>query len=106
VSDSELAGAIQSYYALLPKNTDEAWPGMTATYQARHAGGRSSYDAFWRAIRRVSASNVTGAAPDRAQATITYEYRDGRRIRERTSFQLVKDGGRLKINDSTVLGSN
>ena len=105
VSDSELAGAIRSYYALLPANTDEAWPGMTKTYQVRHAGGRSSYDAFWRAIRRVSASHVTGAAPDRAQATITYEFRDGRRVQERTSFQLVKVGGRLKINDSTVLTS-
>jgi len=105
VSDSELARAIRSYYALLPANTDDAWPGMTKTYQVRHAGGRSSYDAFWGAIRRVSASNVTGAAPDRAQATITYEFRDGRRVEERTAFQLVKVGGRLKINDSTVLSS-
>ncbi len=105
VSDSELAGAIRSYYALLPENTDDAWPGMTRTYQVRHAGGRSSYDAFWGAIRRVSVSHVTGAVPDRAQATITYEFRDGRRVQERTSFQLVKVGGRLKINDSTVLSS-
>ena len=105
VSDSELAGAIRSYYALLPANTDEAWSGMTTTYQVRHAGGRSSYDAFWRAIRRVSASHVTGAAPDRAQATIRYEFRDGRRVQERTSFRLAKVGGRLKISDSTVLTS-
>jgi hypothetical protein len=105
VSESELAGAIRSYYALLPANTDEAWPGMTKSYQVRHAGGRNSYDAFWSAIRRVSASHVTGAAPDRAQATITYEFRDGRRVEERTAFQLVKVGGRLKINDSTVLTS-
>ena len=105
VSGSELAGAIRAYYALLPAHTDRAWPGMTTAYQARHAGGRSSYDAFWRAIRRVSASNVSGTAPDRAQATITYEYRDGRRVRERTSFQLVQVGGTLKINDSTVLSS-
>jgi serine/threonine protein kinase len=106
VSDSDLAGAIRSYYALLPANTAEAWPGMTTSYQVGHAGGRGSYDAFWGAIRRVSASNITGAAPDRATATITYVYRNGRRVRERTSFQLVKVGGRLKINDSTVLSSN
>ena len=78
---------------------------MTKSYQVRHAGGRDSYDAFWRAIRRVSASHVTGAVPDRAQATITYEFRDGRRVEERTAFELVKVGGRLKINDSTVLTS-
>jgi hypothetical protein len=78
---------------------------MTTAYQTNHAGGRSSYEAFWAPIRRVSASNVSGAAPDRAQATITYEYRDGRRVRERTSFRLVQVGGMLKINDSTVLSS-
>ena len=105
MSNSQLAGAIRSYYALLPENTDEAWPGMTKTYQVRHAGGRSSYDAFWGAIRRVSASQVTGAAPDRAQATITYEFRGGRRVQERTAFQLVKVGDKLKINESTVLSS-
>jgi hypothetical protein len=106
VSGPELAGAIRAYYALLPAHTDKAWPGMTTAYQASHAGGRSSYDAFWRAIRRVSATNVTGTAPDRAEATISYEFRDGRRVRERTSYQLVQVGGTLKINDSTVLSSN
>jgi hypothetical protein len=106
VSDSELAAAIRSYYALLPSNTDDAWPGMTTTYHTTHTGGRSSYEAFWGGIRRVSASNIMGAAPDQAQATITYEFRNGRRVRERTLFRLERVGGRLKISDSTVLSSN
>jgi hypothetical protein len=106
VSDADLVGAIRSYYALLPANTDGAWPGLTHTYRVEHGGGRGSYDAFWRSVRRVSASDIIGTAPDQAQATISYQFRDGRHAREQTSFRLVKAGGRLKISDSTVLSSN
>jgi hypothetical protein len=38
-------------------------------------------------------------------ATLTYSMRDGRIIRERTSFGLVSDDGVLKINSSRVLSS-
>ena len=43
--------------------------------------------------------------PDSAQATLTYYFNDGRVGRERTAYGLVNDGGRLKINSSTVLSS-
>jgi serine/threonine protein kinase len=102
---AQLRQAITSYYALLPRNTEAAWPGMTASYQRNHAGGRQSYQRFWDAISKISLSNVNGSPPGSAQATITYHFKDGRVIRERTAYGLINDNGRLKINSSTVLSS-
>ena len=89
----------------MPNHRDEAWPRMTANYQRNHALGRSGYDSFWRPIARVSASNVTGRPPGRAEATITYYYRNGRVDTERTGFGLVEQDGQLKISSSTVYSS-
>jgi eukaryotic-like serine/threonine-protein kinase len=101
----ELRRAITSYYALMPRNTDAAWPRMTASYQANHAGGRQAYQRFWDAVSKITVADVRGIPPDSAQATLTYYFNDGRVIRERTAYGLVNEGGRLKINNSTVLSS-
>jgi eukaryotic-like serine/threonine-protein kinase len=102
---AELRKAITSYYALMPGNTDQAWPRMTASYQANHAGGRQAYERFWDAIGRVVVSDVSGSPPGSAQATLTYYFKDGRVVTERTAYGLVNDGGDLKINSSSVLSS-
>jgi serine/threonine protein kinase len=102
---TELRRAITSYYALMPRNTDAAWPRMTASYQTNHAGGRQAYQRFWDAIGKITLADVRGIPPDSAQATITYYFNDGRVVRERTAYGLVTEGGRLKINSSTVLSS-
>jgi eukaryotic-like serine/threonine-protein kinase len=102
---AELRRAITSYYALMPRNTDAAWPRMTASYQTNHAGGRQAYQRFWDAISKITVADVRGIPPDSAQATLTYYFNDGRVVRERTAYGLVDEGGRLKINSSTVLSS-
>jgi serine/threonine protein kinase len=102
---AELRRAITSYYALMPRNTDAAWPRMTASYQTNHAGGRQGYQRFWDAISKITVADVTGIPPDSAQATLTYYFNDGRVTRERTAYGLVNEGGRLKINSSTVVSS-
>ena len=102
---AQLRGAITSYYALMPRNTDAAWPRMTASYQTNHAGGRQAYQRFWDAISKITVADVRGIPPDSAQATLTYYFNDGRVVRERTAYGLVEEGGRLKINSSTVLNS-
>lgn len=89
----------------MPRNTDAAWPRMTASYQTNHAGGRQAYQRFWDAIDKINVTDVRGIPPDSAQATITYYFKDGRVVRERTGYGLIKDNGRLKINSSTVLSS-
>jgi eukaryotic-like serine/threonine-protein kinase len=102
---AQLRQAITSYYALMPRNTDAAWPRMTASYQTNHAGGRQAYQRFWDAVDRISVADVRGMPPNAAQATITYYFKDGRVVRERTAYGLFNDSGDLKINSTTVLSS-
>jgi hypothetical protein len=97
-----LAAAISGYYALVPDRLDQAWPLMTADYQTRVAGGRAAYGRFWSGFSAVTATEVTGSPPSTATALITYTQKDGRVIRERTTFGLVDEGGVLKIASSTV----
>ena len=103
---AELIEAVTEYYALMPGNTDAAWPRMTENYQTNHAGGRRAYEQFWGNIARVSASNVTANPPDTAEATITYYYKNGRVDQERTRYGLVNDDGRLKIARTEVLSTS
>ena len=96
---------VAGYYAMLPDDLDGAWPLMTADYQENHAGGRGGYESFWSAIDGVEVSDVSAAAPDQAQATLTYFFSDGRVIREVTAYRLVEEGAVLKIAASDVLSS-
>jgi hypothetical protein len=89
----------------MPRNTDAAWPRMTASYQTNHAGGRQAYQRFWDAISKITVADVKGIPPDGAQATLTYYFKDGRVVRERTAYGLVNEDGRLKISSSKVLSS-
>jgi serine/threonine protein kinase len=96
---------VAAYYALLPDDTDGAWPLMSADYQENHAGGRDAYEAFWSEITDVEIADLNAPAPDQARATLTYTFRDGRVVREVTSYQLVDDGGDLKIAATDVISS-
>lgn len=103
---AQLTQAIEDYYALLPANTDEAWTRLTPRYQSTTAGGRQGYETYWNSVRRVTVAAATGSPPGTVEATLTYSYRDGRVIDERTSFTLVRQDGILKIDDTSVLSSN
>ena len=100
-----LSTAITDYYSLLPDKTAEAWPRMTAAYQTQHAGAMDAYQEFWQKISDIGVSNVTATPPDRVVATLTYRYKNGKVIIERTSFRLVDDGRLLKIAQTEVISS-
>jgi eukaryotic-like serine/threonine-protein kinase len=89
----------------MPRNTDAGWPRMTALYQTNHAGGRQAYQRFWDAVSKITVADVQGIPPYSARATLTYYFKGGRVVRERTAYGLVNEGGRLKISSSTVLSS-
>ena len=97
--------AIERYYALVPGDTASAWQQLTAGYQTGHAGGRASYDAFWRAVRSVSATDVRSIGTNEVEVTLTYRRTDGSVAVEDTTFRLVEEGGVLKIADSSVVSS-
>ena len=103
---AELEDAITGYYALVPKNTDEAWTRLTADYQRSPSGGRQAYQQFWDEVDRVSVSHVKATPPSRVEATVTYRRSGGRVAVDRTSYRLVRDDGVLKIAGSGVLSSS
>jgi eukaryotic-like serine/threonine-protein kinase len=105
VTASALSAALRDYYALLPGDTDAGWARLTDRYRRTTATSRAFYERFWGAIDRVQVSQVKSTAPSSVVATLRYDYKDGRTFIERTSYSLVPDGGRLKIDRSSVLSS-
>jgi hypothetical protein len=97
---------IIGYYKLMPGDTADGWGHMTAGYQQKHAGGWSGYTSFWAQIASVALSGVAAEGSDGVVATITYHYKDGKTVVERTSFGLVKESGAWKIASSSVLSSH
>jgi eukaryotic-like serine/threonine-protein kinase len=87
----------------MPGNTDAGWPRLTARYQTNIAEGRDSYERFWGQMSSVSVSDVQGQPRGGAVATVRYVFKDGHVEVERTAYRLVVQGGRMKIDDSTVL---
>jgi serine/threonine protein kinase len=104
-TSAQLESAVESYYSLLPGNTDAGWSRLTDRYRRTTATSRGYYESFWGAIDRVRLSDVSGRAPGTVTATVRYDYEDGRVYVERTSYRLVEDDGILKIDRSTVLES-
>jgi eukaryotic-like serine/threonine-protein kinase len=105
VAPSTGADAISSYYALVPNDLSDAWAKLTASYQ-ESSGGIDSYQQFWSTIAQVTATEVSMQDDGSVQATITYVYKDGKVVAERTSFGLARDDGQLKINSSHALSSH
>jgi hypothetical protein len=101
----ELERAVRDYYALLPDDRDAGWERLTQRYRETTAKNRETYDAFWGAVDKVSTRQVRGAAPDSVTATVRYDFRDGRRIEEVTTFTLVREGDALLIDSSKVESS-
>ena len=94
---SALSKAVRDYYGLLD-DTDAGWALLTDRYQRTTSRSRDYYDRFWGAISRVQVSDVTSEAPSSVVATLRYDYDDGRSFIERTSYSLVREDGRLKID--------
>lgn len=98
------ATAVSAYYALMPGNPDEGFTRLSATFQQRPAGGVDGYRAFWGSIQSVAASEVS-AQGSVVEVTVRYAFKDGRRIRERHSYQLIQQNGAWLINTVSVLSS-
>ncbi|MDP9092499.1 MAG: serine/threonine protein kinase [Actinomycetota bacterium] len=98
---SDQIQAVAAYYGLLPGNTTAAWNRLTSGYQAQ-TGGRGSYDSFWNSFRSVEVSNER-AQGGQVLADLRYTSTSGSVSTETRSFQLVPDGGILKIAGSSVV---
>jgi serine/threonine protein kinase len=90
---------LRDYFSKAPGGTDEAWAMLGPREQAK-AGGRDSFNGFWRTIQSVGVGNVVSAGSNSVEATLTYRKTDGGVSTERHRLDLVRsDGGYLIDND-------
>ncbi|GAB3899969.1 hypothetical protein GCM10029964_086660 [Kibdelosporangium lantanae] len=89
----------------MPGDLQQAWTRLTPKYQQHPAGGRGGYEAFWSQVRGVRVSAVTQTSANTVEATVRYDFKDGRTVEERHRYVLVQQQGRWLIDQSTVLSS-
>jgi hypothetical protein len=88
-------GFVQSFYGLLPGNTDAAWALLGPSAQSA-SGGRSGFDSFYAGIERVWAENLR-VSGNTVTATIVFTPKDGPVTRESYTFVLGVQDGRQVI---------
>ena len=88
-------GFVQSYYGLLPGNTDAAWSRLGPDAQ-RASGGREGFNSFYAGLSRVWAENLR-VSGDTVTATIVFTQRDGQVSREGYQFVIANRDGRQVI---------
>lgn len=97
--------AITAYYALMPGNLDQAWPLLTAKFQAKPALGRTRYAAWWSKVSTVAATDVKQTGSNTVEATILYTFTNGERKKELHRYTLVNQNGVWLIDAVTVVNS-
>jgi hypothetical protein len=91
-TNAQLENFVVSYYANVTQNRDSTWNQLSSKMQ-RFAGGRASYDGFWKSIRSVSVDRVqANAAANTAVVNLTYIGTDGSRKSETHSFTFLRNG--------------
>jgi len=91
-TNAQLESFVTSYYANVIQNRDSTWNQLSPRMQ-RFAGGRSSYDGFWRTIRSVSVNRVqANAAASTAVVNLTFTRTNGTRTTETHNFTFLRNG--------------
>jgi serine/threonine protein kinase len=87
---------VRDYYALLPGNTDAAWPLLSSTAK-QASGGRGGFDRFYGGMESVRIEDVTDVGGGVVRATVVFDRRDGPTTREPYRFVISrdKDGGAI-----------
>ena len=85
----------QSFYGLLPGNTDAAWALLGPAAQSQ-SNGRSGFDSFYGGLSRVWAEDLR-VNGNTVTATIVFTGKDGQVSREDYTFVLGTQDGRQVI---------
>ncbi|MEV1118432.1 protein kinase [Actinosynnema sp. NPDC049800] len=100
---AQLAQAVAEYYALLPKNTAQAWERLGPALRAQ---GRPQYDKYWRDVKDLTVSAApTAVGPDTVSVGIDFTGPDGKRFRESHRVRLVVQNGTPLIDADEVVSS-
>ena len=94
---------VESYYSNVTKDTDRTWDRLSPGMQD-FAGGRDSYDGFWKTIDKVRVNQVRAyASGTKASVDLTFTRDDGSTSTETHQLTFVTDDGDYLI-DSDRLG--
>jgi hypothetical protein len=88
----DAVGFVQSYYGLLPDDTDAAWQMLGPTAQAQ-SDGRSGFDNFYGGLQSVTLSDPQDLGDGRVQATVRFVGDDGSQDNARYQFVIVEEDG-------------
>ncbi len=95
---------VKSYYSEVTRDTGLTWGQLTSTMQ-RSAGGRASYDGFWRTISKVKVNRFrANASATEAIVNLTYTRIDGTTSTEDHQFTFITQGGVHLIDSDRFLG--
>jgi len=99
-----LASFLSSYYSDVTKDTNRTWGRLTPKMQ-QAAGGRRSYDGFWRTITKVKVNRTqANGAATRAVVSLTFTRRGGTKSTENHQFTFVNNDAGFLIASDTFLG--
>ncbi|NUT94463.1 MAG: serine/threonine protein kinase [Saccharothrix sp.] len=102
VTADQAQRAVADYYALLPRNTDQAWNRLGPGLQAQ---GKRQYDKFWHEVEDLRISTPPQAT-DATTVTIGLDFTVGdRRVREAHRLGLTVHNGTLLIDSDDILSS-
>jgi serine/threonine protein kinase len=99
VPPSDGVAFVQSYYGLLPGDTDSAWQLLGPNAQSQ-SGDQSDYDAFWAEVATVSLQNVRQTGTDTVEGTVVFTRRNGSTSSEPYRFVLGTGSGGQTIMQS------
>ncbi|QQQ73545.1 serine/threonine protein kinase [Saccharothrix sp. 6-C] len=100
---ARLEQAVAEYYALLPKNTAQAWDRLGPGLRAQ---GRPQYEKSWREVKALTVSSPPAAAgADTVTVGIDLTGPGGGKTRESHRLRLVVQGGTPLIDADEVLSS-
>jgi len=96
VPSTDPVAFVRSYYALLPGDTDAAWPMLGPSAQ-RESDGRSAFDKFYAEMASVTLEDVKDEGDGVVRATVVFDGRDGSTSREPYRFVISRgaDGGAI-----------
>lgn len=96
-------GFVQSYYGLLPGDTDAAWALLGPTAQSQ-SGGRSAFDSFWSGQSRVWAESLRVVGGNTVTATVVFTDDNGSVKRDPYRFVIGHQDGRQVIQSFSIGG--
>ncbi|NMH82514.1 serine/threonine protein kinase, partial [Pseudonocardia xinjiangensis] len=94
---SDPVGFVQTYYSLLPGNTDAAWAMLSPRAQ-QESNGRATFDGFYATVQSVTVRNARQTGSNTVQADLAFVNKNGSSSNELYRFVLGTDAdGRTTI---------